>query len=190
MVQSYLMNTLVEIGGGDNPGPRFGSVQRHISVDTDFRALSSAALRVPDVISQYGDATSLSDFPDGSVDIVLARNVFGDGLLGIPPDQKTIVIRDMLNDIKLASRVHENANYIKLMMLGAACRVLVDGGRLIVVERYSPDVARRFFQDETTRTTGGLGIEKARLSDVAPANYVAAQASLSEPAVWLGTKNL
>ena len=77
------MYTVVEIGCGEFPTPRFDGADRHIALDIDAEAIDSA-LKFGDghVIPVIGDASQIG-LRDSCADIVVARNVFGDPALGM-----------------------------------------------------------------------------------------------------------
>lgn len=179
------MAILLEIGGGKHPGPRFEDVDQHISVDIDTTAVENASRLHPDITSQFGDAEQLTDFSDSSVDTVLARNVFGDPLLGFSGQSRHLAAEDLARKREQGEAyriVKEN----KLRILASAARVLIDGGRLIIVEQLTPEIAEAFLGHHAKEIPTGLQIEQADFDSVAPKNYVYSHTMTTSPVVYLG----
>ncbi|HEX5797327.1 MAG TPA: class I SAM-dependent methyltransferase [Candidatus Saccharimonadales bacterium] len=195
---------VVEIGCGPEAGPRFDGADEHYIVDTDEVALGSAYFRDIRLTPMIASATDL-DFEDGSVDTVLARNVFGDNALTISNPQKEELAVDLLaldregrhwEIISELTHLESKAFYLKLDIMREAARILVGGGQLVAVERLSPKVAGRFFDfaAEFSRLDGRLDLDTVfdieqglPLEDVTPPNYAETHAS-PKTKTWVATK--
>lgn len=180
------MVRLLEIGGGIHPGPRFDGVDEHISIELDPDAVEQATRFHPEIDSRLGDAEVLTDFDDSSVDIVLARNVLGDPLLGFIDTATRIRAGEDLLRKRSTGEAYRIVKENKLRILASAARVLTDGGKLIIVEQITPEITEDFFREHTQEITARLEIQKADFDSVAPANYVYAHGRISKTAVWAG----
>src|SRR5688572_5630463 len=73
---------VVEVGCGDRPGPVFDGAMEYICVENDSEQINNAVRRFhADMTFVHANAANL-EFPDQSVDVVVARNVFGAPRLG------------------------------------------------------------------------------------------------------------
>lgn len=180
------MVRLLEIGGGIHPGPRFDDVDEHLSIDLDPDAVDQATRFHPEIDSLVGDAEVLADFEDSSVDIVLARNVLGDPLLGFIDRDTRIRAGEDLTRKGSLGEAYRIVKGNKLRILASVARVLTDGGRLIIVEQMTPEITEDFLRAHEQEITTGLQIERTELDSVAPENYVYAHNRISQAVVWIG----
>ena len=195
------MNVVVEIGCREQPGPFFEGADRHYIVDPDAENLAKGALTDVAFTAVVADASNLDFLADASVNTFLARNVFGDPALFTDSTKRREMQAEVIELLE-ASKVAEayerttaaeiECAPLKSAILSEAGRVLVVGGRLIVVEQYSPNVARRFFKSIAgdPALTGGLDIKSASLPAIAPASYVEHQVD-AEPVLvaWTAQKH-
>lgn len=128
---------IVEIGCGPEAGPFFDGATEHIITDISAAAVTYAAEMEPRFTPLVADAADLSSLPDNSTDVVLARNVFGDPILGYDIDE-------------YQSRSHSGHNMAevvelkKLAIMREAARILLTQGRLLIIEQFTPSEAKRF----------------------------------------------
>ncbi|HEY4964683.1 MAG TPA: hypothetical protein VIH90_08405 [Candidatus Saccharimonadales bacterium] len=173
---------VVEIGSGKSPGPFFDGADPHFIVDRDRDALTESAERHPEFTPMFGSDATRLDLPDSSVDIVLARNVFGDPALGI--DKRTLGMvyglqTLMVDDYDTSGLAELNGGLdstqysYKQRIAREASRVLIGGGKFIVIEQYTPPVAEAFFHRLATDPDGVPELSFATLPivDITPITY-------------------
>jgi hypothetical protein len=166
---------VLEVGCGDEAGPFFDGAEERIILDLIEEAVAISANRDPRFTPMIGDATNLDEFANESMDVVLARNVFGSPLLGIEHKR---MIRIMQSGWKSAEykTVESEVDTRKIRIMHAAGRVLNAKGKLVIVEQLTPEVAREFFgRLETTQDTilDTLSFPQlVDISSVTPLNYV------------------
>lgn len=180
------MNTVVEVGCGDFPGPFFEGASEHYAFDKDPDLIRAAKTHALDLTLQVGDATNL-DIESESVGTILARNVFGDPYFGI--DERTKWMARQVEAAAIADGeakewaditrfISESVTYTKIGILKEASRILMKAGNLIAVEQYTPFVAKRFFQQIQTCEIGipsDLTTPVAtELAEVTPKSYALA----------------
>ena len=173
------MYTVVEIGCGEFPTPRFDGADRHIALDIDAEAIDSA-LKFGDghVIPVIGDASQIG-LRDSCADIVVARNVFGDPALGMSERNNKmfqslslVMIQqgefDKLH--KLQDDVDVRVNALKTSVMKEVFRVLAVGGKLIAIEQYTPEVARDYFNLLHTNSNGHkpMEMQEMKIAEVSP----------------------
>jgi ubiquinone/menaquinone biosynthesis C-methylase UbiE len=193
------MSIIVEIGCGTDPGPRFeepGAAESlFYATDISETKLDLVEELHPEMIPLQADAANLP-FDDESIDIVLARNVFGHPNLIYPDDAGPLALNMMLDALesgqpeafkKISDIGRYHSDLLKDRILDEASRVLVAAGKLIIVEHLSPRVTKEYLARRQTLGGMALRIEETDLAAVAPPNYQAAHKS-KFPFVWLGTK--
>jgi hypothetical protein len=158
---------VLEIGVGDRRSLERPNTRGayHFAVDVDRQTV--AAQTGPRLVA---DAVALP-VADGTVDLVVARNVFGDvGLghsfeevTGSDPDRYAAHVRDLLRRgafdearqirarISLMVRAAEET---KVQILADSARALVEGGRLLVIETMTPRFAVEFFRRHSRSSPG------------------------------------
>lgn len=165
---------IVEIGCGDAPGPIFPDVDEYFAVDVAPVRVENAIKQEPCMIPMLADAVDMPELADRSVDVLLARNVFGDPFLGLD--------RGRALELSFQEGVDFNNNTArkeviqrKLAIVAEASRLLVEGGGLIIVEQYTPQIANDFV---SAMNNEGLGAEnrlktfnKVDLSTITPDSY-------------------
>lgn len=146
---------VVEIGCGPNAGPFIDGATEHFIVDQDEDAVRTA-MRFDDRFTPLVgcDAGDLP-FENQSIDIVLARNVFGDELLGLSKNTKAMAILlplalmadgNMVGFQEITTRTSAYSAYErKIRLLTEASRILTSQGSMFIVEQYTPSVAEEFF---------------------------------------------
>ncbi len=175
------MSLVAEIGCGNSPGPFFEEADTHFAIENGSRALQSLRLGENAFTVVEADARDLK-FPDNSIDIVLARNVFGDPMLGMTELEKTMhsglrweaIMTDDFSEFRAVDKAVQGfINDGKLAILGEAARILIKGGKLLIIEQYTPPIADIFLA--RARQEGvlpdGLVIQKADLADIASPSY-------------------
>ena len=158
---------VVEIGCGTNPGPYWEGNENHFIVDRSNFALALGADKDPRLDPLYfEDALSLPML-DESVDLVLARNVFGDFNLG----------------------GERNQHQYKLQIVLEASRVLMTGGKLLVIEDLTPAVSERFFSklSKDPNSSVKLEFEEVDIAVATPPSYSAIRGQNTNKAL-LGTR--
>lgn len=195
---------VVEIGCGAEAGPRFEGATEHVIVDKDPLAVGTAYMGDIRLTPVIADARDLK-IEDASIDTVLARNVFGDSSLFLSNDEKN-ELKDELLGLHADEQYTEVAKKLmhieaisvgmKVEIMRETARILVAGGRLVVVEQLSPPVARRFFEVGIgfSEVDGGLDLSEAfdveqgvPLREVTPPNYAAAHDG-PKTQTWVATK--
>ena len=193
---------VVEIGCGNQPGPYFEGAAEHYIVDTDVAALEMG-LRPNTSFTPVVASAADMGFDDASIDTVLARNVFGDPSLILASFEKIMhlgafaalakeekyekLIEHMLT-------VEDRTGLLKADIMKEAGRILLPGGKLVVVEQFTPKVARRFFEkaaDYSDEFDPGevFDIEhNVPLGEVTPANYARVHGDLPGLETWVATK--
>lgn len=188
---------VVEVGCGDYPGPFFDGADVHYIVDTDRTALERAATRHPEFTALTGSDARNLDLPTSSVDIVLARNVFGDPELGSSAEDSgmhfgmalTIIATQGLEAYQAVKQDLDAMHYNrKIDIIQEAARILVSNGRLIAVEQLTPWVAQKFFNQLATDTESGLEFvfTESSVTDAIPPQYAATH-STAGARTWIGT---
>lgn len=190
------MKTVLEIGCGALAGPKFDDADIHYGLDNNQKQLDHTPNYSVSrgLIFQQGDASSLTDFADSTIDVVLARNLFGVPLLGLNESERQQVRTSerypgqFITMDKECNKLLSSVDEKKKSFLEAADRVLKSDGQLVVVEQYTPIVAERFFVSQAMRF-GSLAITRARLEDVTPENYSSFHLKMDPyTQAWLGVK--
>jgi hypothetical protein len=165
---------IVEIGCGDSAGPFFPGADEYFAVDISPLRVENAVLQEPRMTPMVADAVSMPDLADKSVDILLARNVFGDPFLGLERSRALELSFREGVDFKNVIARREVAQR-KLAIIAEASRLLIDGGGLIIVEQYTPQVANSFVSTlhaEAPPIKSRLGtFEGVDLSSITPDAY-------------------
>ena len=192
---------VVEIGCGTAPGPFFEGAAEHYAVDKKGPNVLEAYLTHPEMTPMIADATDM-EFDDESVDVVLARDVFGDVGLGLSKEERYAQVLEMKmmaedgrpDDAYAAMfAIEEQSALKKVDILREVGRILTVGGRLIVVEQESADVAERFFASTRQRENFDLlamfDVEhNVPLEDVTPPNYAQVHGNYPNLQTWVATK--
>jgi hypothetical protein len=165
---------VLEIGCGDEAGPYFDGADEYIVSDIDETAVVSSTCQDSRFTPMIADATDINMLSDKSMDIVLARNVFGSPLLGCDHLQMLQIMRSRQAwpDYKtIFPEVEER----KLAIMQEAARLLTSVGKLIVVEQLTPKVAAGFFERLEDKYKGRhiklSAPELAGISSITPPNY-------------------
>jgi len=176
------MSVVVEIGCGKTAGPYIEGASHHYIVDTDEEAVKRAGERDPRFTQIVGTAACL-ELPDDSVDTILARNVFGDPTLGVGAARAMEILSVS------PTLLDELVNRQKTMILEEAARLLVFGGKIIVVEQSTPEVATEFIAglgSETVPLPSCLTQPKlVGLAEVTPMQYASRYADAQ---TWVSAK--
>ena len=195
---------VVEIGCGNKPGPFFEGAGEHFAVDAYAPDILEVLLARTEMTPLVADASDLG-FDDESVDVVLARNVFGDIALGMSDEDRydlAWAIKALTEGeeveggeeaLESFAAIEAESASKKIDILRETGRILVVGGKLIVVEQESPMVAERFFSGARQRDDFDLlevfGIKhNVPLADVTPPNYARAHGGHSKLQTWVATK--
>jgi hypothetical protein len=194
------MLTVFEIGCGNNPGPFYDGAMEHYISDIDSRAVTEAYKREPRFYPKPGDARRIPMDPS-TIDIVLARNVFGDKYLGYDVRQRHALLRDVVHindEMGVEARqiykneIDEMIYEKKSLIMHEIGRVLRVGGELMVVEQQTPRVARDFFEafeaDKTVECSFQIQ-EFSDLSERMPLTYAATHEINERTTLWVATKN-
>ncbi len=146
---------VVEIGCGPNAGPFIDGATEHFIVDKDEDAVHSAMRFDRRFTPMAGCDAGDLPFEEESLDIVLARNVFGDELLGLSKNAKAMAILlplalmadgNMAGFQEVTSETDLYSAYErKVRLLVEASRILTAQGSIFIVEQYTPSVAEEFF---------------------------------------------
>lgn len=165
---------IVEIGCGDSAGPFFPNADEYFAVDTSPLRVENAVQEEPRMTPMVADAANMPGIKDMSVDVLLARNVFGDPFLGLERGRALeLSFREGIDFEDVIAR--REVIQRKLAILAEASRILVEGGELIIVEQYTPQVASNFVGDiETTSATAKSRLknfDEVDLSTITPISY-------------------
>jgi ubiquinone/menaquinone biosynthesis C-methylase UbiE len=195
------MLRVLEIGCGDSPGPFFEGASKHFIADVNSQAVLEAVRREPCFTPlPRGDARQLP-LPDSSLDIVLARNIFGDPALGLDLANRENFIRE---EVDIAQKLGITAQKFyrkivdgffydkKSLIMHEIGRVLVPEGRLLAVEQKTPHVARDFFANFAIDSTLECSFRVKETSDLSlytPLTYAVAHQSDERTTMWVATKN-
>lgn len=176
---------VLEIGAGEFPGPIFDNSDIHIALDIEhftddkFKRITA-------------DATSMP-MQSRTIDIVLARNVFGDPFLGVPEERRgsyhnRLFANKFESHTELNSIVDDifEANIRKTLIINEIARVLRTNGKLIIIEQYTPDVASEFIDSNNCSLFDDLVLNSASLESVTPANYHEFHNRIWKPKAWVG----
>lgn len=163
---------VVEIGCGETAGPFFEGADNHFIIEPDAVKLAKAAAEDTSFSPVQIGAEELNVFGDASIDLVLARNVFGYNALGLSEERGWRLIEP---NSKLTKTERAQVQGLKLAILGEVERILVPSGKLVIVEQYTPRYAASLIR---TVNRGTLGVPatltpiiEVPLADVTPANY-------------------
>lgn len=195
------MNRVIEIGCGGawDAGPFFEGADVHYLIESNKSLLSEATEYDPSLTALPEDNAMQIGFPDNSIDIILARNVFGDPLLGIGQNQRNMIsglgiayeAEGKFSDLRTINTGIKDAIYIrKKLIVQEASRVLITGGSFIIYEQYTPGFARQFFDELYNDFDGRQTVRflETQLSLVVPLNYAARHAPRRGDVTILGTK--
>lgn len=192
------MTTVLEIGCGLHPNPRFQETAQHFILDPDKHALDHASRKHPDFTPILGRADDLSCFDDESLDIVIASNLFGDAFLGIGGKDREALI-DLQSEclstgqiqrfMEISARASIDSDPLKLSIMQEIGRTIRCNGKLIVIETISPPIAAAFFGDqEFIDGLHGIVMEKRKLAQIAPSSYTQHYEHEDWYESWLGIK--
>lgn len=190
---------VVEIGCGSDAGPFYEGADQHFIVDNDREALAKAARRDERFTPLVGGDASRLELEDASVDVILARNVFGDPFLGFSESTRSMAAHLPLallsdgNEVAAAEVMDATTAKVyrlKKDIVQEAARLLVTGGSLLAVEQYTPYIANKFFTDliwDRDHTTE-LSFCRDAISAITPPSYAAKHSGSSTDTVFVGTK--
>ena len=178
------MSVAVEIGAGHTARPDFFTrrYDEYYVVDNDPERLAWGRYEGTYLRPVLADAANL-DFADCSVDVVLARNVFGHAVLGFNPDQEshwhelryaTKRGQASRRERKELTEINNGIFEKKVAIMHEAARILVEGGKLVSVDYYTPQYATDFFTALETlpiHERPCLTVEEVALSSVAKPHY-------------------
>ena len=171
---TFTLMRVLEIGCGDEAGPCFDGASEHIASDIDETAVANSMRRDPRFTPLIADATDLHALANKSIDVVLARNVFGSPLLGFDHQRMLQIIHSRLAwpDYKA---IFPEVETRKLAIMQEAARLLASAGKLIIVEELTPRVAVGFFKRlQNNNRDQRLNLSMSRLvhiSSITPTNY-------------------
>ena len=165
---------IVEIGCGGSPGPFFPNASEYFAVDVSPLRVENAVKQDPRMTPMVADAASMPELEDQSINVLLARNVLGDPFLGLE--------RGRALDLSFREGIHfgdkearREVTQRKLAIVAEASRLLVQGGKFVVVEQYTPHIAEAFIRDrDVSNADDGERISrfnKTSLANVTPGVY-------------------
>lgn len=191
------MNTVVEIGCGNKPGPRFPEAKNYYALDPDLQALK----QVDPAAGFVTVAVSATDLPfySRSVDTIIARNVFGDPLL-CSPDQRRrkddmrffLQAGKFEEYLDIDNELRHKAVGVKSAIIHEAGRTLIKSSNLVVVENLTPWVTEEYLNGpgKMAAEEAGLAIHPVDLTEVLPAKYAQHYKDVAAPlAAWALTKD-
>lgn len=148
---------IVEIGCGDKPGPLLKQATEYYAVDPSEDCMRRVAENNPGFIPMIADAANLDMLKSGDIDIVLARNVFGDPFLG--GDRET-ALNIQFGEVSAEQRESMRMQVIrkKLAIASEAARILNEEGRLVVIDSYTPEHTKDFI--DTTKELWRSSVSK------------------------------
>ncbi|HET7320615.1 MAG TPA: class I SAM-dependent methyltransferase [Candidatus Saccharimonadales bacterium] len=181
---------IVEIGCGERAGPHFGDDYEHFAVDTNAHALNTSLLREPALTAINADARHMPQFEDASINVILARNVFGDPYLGVDWQTVRNIFLTSTKCPEYDAAVEQSDN-TKIALLREAGRLLIAGGKLVIVEQLTPEHAESFFARLEVKTDGYPNrltqLVHGNIANLTPAKY--ANAHRHARKVWSATRN-
>ncbi len=190
------MKHVLEIGSGYMPGPCFQGVRTYTALDIDKADVAHAARHHKNIAHIIGDARRLP-VASKTIDIVIARNVFGDPTWGVSDRGMGYV--SLLGAANAANTEPGAALTLldrhiarnKDQAIAEAARVLKTMGRLIIIEQITPEVAIEYLEQPGAADllATNFAVEESSLADALPAHYANRfKHAWESEAVWQLTK--